>query len=316
VPAVSVDEIFEGRDGTWTVSQGRSYTRQFRVIMNEVTDGPAEAISVIGIERGDPYVTINALEQDPNSYVQTMRATQEEGDALGWIVTVEYGWYDSNEAGGGPTQNPLLMPIDVAFSFRDYQVVCDRDINGNPILNSAFDPYDPPIMINVPNQVLTVTRNEAAYDSAFAYMYRNSISQDSFAGATALFAKCIAITPKNLFHQDVGWYYQMTYEFELLNPRLSAGPNGWRKTILDAGLRQLVKGKPVHILLKGMPISQPMLLNGMGGLLAPNAAPVYNIYQVYPELPFSDFNFDVDAIQGTRTGFPGGGIGFGDPGST
>jgi hypothetical protein len=298
-----VDELFEGRSGNFSVSDGRKYVRKFRAFSNYAGDGPQTVLNSFFIRRGDPYITIT--DNDPNAFAMNLSCEQEEGDQLCWIVTVDYGWYDVNEAGGGPNQNPLNMPIDVTFGFRDYEHVVQADINNKPILNSAGDPYNPPVVINLPNQLLTVVRNEASYDSAMAYSYRNSINSDSFAGQSALFAKTIAITPKNIFHQDIGWYYQVTYEFEFLNPRNAAGTKGWHKILLDQGYRQLdpVTKKPVAITLKGQPITQPMLLDGNGHLLPLNGVPYYNEFQVFVELPYSNYNFDEAAITGNRTGF-------------
>ncbi len=300
----SVDETFSG-SARYSVQQGREYTRNFRVLTDSVLDGPNVAIKATGICRGDPYLSVNPLESDPHAYVTDLTANQEDGDGLGWIVTVNYGWYDPTQAGGGRHQNPLLMPIDVSWNFKDQEHTVQKDIFGAPILNSARDPYNPPVIINTPMQIMTVVRNEASYDSAFAYLYRNSINIDSFAGQSAYFAMCYGITPKNLWHQDVGWYYQVTYEFAFANPRDDAGTLGWKKEILDIGMRRLnsFTNVQVPITLKGIPITTPMLLNGGGQTLKPNNDPVYNTYQVYSELPFAEFDFDVAAITGNRTGF-------------
>ncbi len=294
-----------GGSGRFSVSDFGTYTRIFRAISDFTGDGPSVAIFATGLQRGDPYLTINA--SDPNAFVTDISAQQgDAGNPLEWIVTVNYGWYDVNQVGGGPEANPLLMPIDVSWGFKDYEHVVEQDIEGKPVRNSAKDPYDPPLIINVPNQMMTVVRNEAFYNVPLAYLYRNSINEDSFAGQSPLFAKCFGITPKNLFHPTVGWYYQVTYEFEFMNPRNSADAKGFRKTILDRGLRKLDfnTGKQIHIYLNSQPITQPMLLDGSGGILPLNGVPVYNEFQVFPELPFSEFNFDVAAITGLRVGFP------------
>ncbi len=91
-----------------------------------------------------------------------------------------------------------------------------------------------------------------------------------------------------------------------MNPRNSADGKGFRKTILDRGLRELdiLRENVRHIYLNSQPITQPMLLDGTGHVLPVGGTPVYNEFQVFPELPFSEFNFDVAAITGLRVGFP------------
>jgi hypothetical protein len=304
MPVSEIAEIFEGRSGSYTSTSMGAYRRRFRVITNYVGDDATVAMGACGVSLGDQYITING--SDPTAFATGFSAEQEDGDGFGWLVSVDYSWYSPNDVGGGPEQNPLLMPIDVSWEYRDNEYVVLADINNKPLLNSAGDPYDPPFTINLPTQIMTVVRNEATYDAGLAYVYRNSINSDSFAFQSALFAKCIAITPKNVFHPTIGWYYQVTYQFEFMNPRMSADGQGWRKSLLDIGLRQIdpKTGKPVPITLNGQPVTQGMLLDGTGKPLALNAAPIYNMFQVYNELPFSEFNFDVAAITGNRTGFP------------
>lgn len=307
---VSVDELFESRQGAWTTNEGRKYTRVFRVLTNNQYDGPNVAIQAAGINRGDQYLPQGSdlgLEQDTNAYCNTLSAVQEEGDSLGWIVTAEYGPYSTLWAGGGPAQNPLLQPIDVSWSERDQEVVADMDVDGKAIVNTAGDPYDPPIMDDDPRQVITIVRNEAMLNLPLLQLYRKAVNSDVFAGYNPLMVRVVSILPKSVFHQDIGWYYQVTYEFEALPPWSQyAGLYGWRRTVLNQGLRSInsTTGNLQHVTINGIPVTEPVLLdkNGYYKQNNPNV-PYYNVYQLRPELPFAAFNFDPLALIGQRTGF-------------
>lgn len=305
---LSVDEVFEARAGSWGVEDGRSFTRAFRVITNNPYDGPNVAILSTGINRGDQYVTQGSdanLEVDLYAYCNRISSVQEEGDPLGWLVTVEYGPYSSLWAGGGPKQNPLLQPIDVSWSVRDQESVTDMDIFGDAVLNAAGDPYDPPLMDDSTNYTITVIRNEATVNSLLMQTYFKAINSDIFAGYPPLMVKLVSMLPKSIFHQDLGWYYQMTYEFECLSPLSPyTGINGWRRTVLNEGIRAIsaVTGDPYHVTLKGVPVTEPVLLDA-NGYYGPKNAPYWNVYQLRPELPFAAFNFDETALDGSRTGF-------------
>jgi hypothetical protein len=308
--AVSCIDIFDQRTGAWTTADGRRYTRVLRVITNAATDGPAVAIGATGINRGDQYF-ISVGEQDPYSYCQSMTASQEEGDALGWIVIVEYGPYGADSMGGGPQQNPLLMPIDVKWTLRDQAVVVDMDINGNTITNTAGDPFDPPLEEDDPRPYLTVVRNEPVFNLALMQTYRNAINTDQWAGFPPLMAKVYNISPSSQFHQDAGWYYQVTYEFEFLYPASTyKGINGYRRTILSQGWRAIsvVSGNKYQITYKGLPVTEPCLLDKNGYLInTTSQQPYWCVFQTKPELAFTDtFQFDPAALTCQRTGFQWG----------
>jgi hypothetical protein len=310
---VSVNEIQDSRAGQFSVQDGRKFTRVFRILSDYAYDGPNMACQAIGISRGDQYLPNgNLLEFDTNAYCTSISAAQEEGDPLGWIVTVEYGPYSTLFAGGGPQQNPLLQAIDVSWSLRDVEQVVDTDLNLNPITNSAGDPYDPPVVEAETHMVTTVVRNEAIANLPLIVQYVGAVNSDLFGIYNPLQVKCLSIQPKSVCHQDVGWYYQLTYEFESLNPY---NPNtqqfGWRKVLLNQGVRALsvVTGKPYHVTIKGVPVTEPVLLDTKGYYQV-GPTPSFQVFQTRPELPFSAFNFDPAAISGLRSGF---GFGYGPP---
>jgi hypothetical protein len=298
---IEIDELFDGRSGTWDVANGRGFTRRFRALCSSVLDGPNTVKAALGVRYGDKYLLAETT-NDQYAYVVSIDAQQEEGDALGWIVTVTYGAFDANTAGGGPDNNPLLQPIDVQWTFRNQEVVCQYDVNGNAILNTAGDPFDPPLVVDDPRPMLTVVRNEASIDLSWLYTYRTAVNSDPFAGWPPQMARVIQISPRSVFHQFVGWYWQVTYEFEF-NP-----PMGYRPKILNMGLRKKSqaaanRGQLVPIVINGQPINQPMMLTKQGYVAKPTDPPYFVQPQVYPELPFAAFNFDPVAIAGQRSGF-------------
>jgi len=303
----AIELMGEGtRELHWHVMQGRSYQRKFRVLTNGQFMGPAMVINQFGTLYGDLYTpSYNAAEADPFAYVQSLDVEPDGEDGIGWIITVGYGWYDPNNAGGGPAQNPLLMPIDVSWDFRDHETVLDVDQSGNAVLNTAGDPYDPPIVIDDPRLVLTVVRNEATFNVGWALTYRNAVNSDPFAGFPPLCCKVLNISSKNQWHQDQGWYSQTNYQFEFISPQVDYDSQyGFRKRIISQGYRAIsvVTGKPYHVTFKGVPVNSPVLLDKNGYLLTSSQQPYFQTFQAYPELPFEAFGFDQNALMGQRTG--------------
>src|SRR5207253_200553 len=79
---------------------------------------------------------------------------------------------------------------------------------------------------------LTIVRNMAQFDEGQAEDYKDSINAGSFFGAAAKKVKCVAITGVRVPHPDLGWYWEVTYEFEF-------NRDGWVKQVLDQGMRSL-----------------------------------------------------------------------------
>jgi hypothetical protein len=304
---LSIDELMEEgtRSARWAVSSGRSYTRKFRAITNSRADGPVVILNSFGSKFGDRYnPPYNSLETDPNCYLTDLAIDAEGDDGLAWLISCTYSWYDSQFAGGGDKQNPLAMPIEVSWGLRDHELVLERDTDGKAVLNTAGDPFDPPIMIDEPRMEMTVVRNEPTTTLAWFLTYRNAINSDQFAGFDPFYSKVMNIQAKSQWHQDIGWYSQTTYVFEFLSPKVDDGGKGYRKSILNQGMRSIgTGGKIQHILLRGVPVNTPMLLDQNGKLNALNADPYFLEIKAYPELPFSAFNFDPLAVSGQRAGF-------------
>jgi hypothetical protein len=133
-------------------------------------------------------------------------------------------------------------------------------------LNTAYEPFDPPLAYAAKYPVLSVIRNEAfgQYSPALAYAYRDAVNSDAFAGEDPGKAKVAKISGKRTFHNDIGVYYEVTYEFEF-------NPAGFRRKIPSLGMRQLnVAGTAYEqVFVQNTPVSNPVLLDANGRALAP-----------------------------------------------
>ncbi len=308
------------------VGTGKAYSQKFRIITNTQYDGQATIIAQLGYYYGQKYIVgyqNGGVDSDLFAYLTSIHLDSVGEDGIEWEATFEYSWYDATTVGGGKEQNPLDMPIEVNWGWRDYEMVIEIDIDGNPVLNTAQDPYDPPVLIPDPRRTMTVVRNEATISFGLIDQYHNAINTDQWAGAQPFFAHCLGITPKNTFHQLVGWYYQVTYEFEFISARQALAQQqapggeatGFRKQLINQGLRAISDTNPrkkYHVVYRNVPVSQPVLLDANGFVIPLENLPggvVLNTVKAFVELPFTDaFNFDPLAIIGQRSGFgPQGG---------
>lgn len=293
---ISVDEIFEGRQSSQDQLWKRTYTRIFRVVTDDPHVGSGAVRAAVPVAIGMKYST--GYETDFGAYCQKITATQESvGDGKSWLVTCEYGPYDSTQW----PENPLDRQPEISWEYQQYQEVASEDINGDSIVNSAGDPFDPPIMKDFSRPILTLVRNESNFDPLLAYNNRDKVNSNSFFGADAGQVKCQSITPRRVFNQDIGWYWTVTYQF-IFNDK------GWKPQIYDMGFRQLDPSddtKRIEITDEhGQRISSPWPLDENGQPLAPGDKPATIEFEIYESIDFSVFNFDsfYEALQNYQAG--------------
>lgn len=275
-----VSDIFgsEGKDGpTYTVTW---------YVKVDALEGPKAVRGYVGVSYGDDYSY--AGDTDPLA-----RATQISEKPIGtsrreWTVTIEYSREQSSTNGGDePAENPLLEPVGIDWGYEERQIVVERDVSGNRICNSAKDRYDEVIFADDFRRVLTVTRNEATFPKALADALSNRLNAAIWNGYPAKFVKLKPINARRAFHQAIGLYYQVTYEFHF-------APIGgdWKRYILDAGLNEVVSGTKKRMLVDNKPTTVPLALDGSGVKLALASTPVFTGWELIPTADFTLLNLD------------------------
>lgn len=275
------------RTGKTGIDFKREYTRVFEVYSDSILDGPRTISSAIGIGIGTTYAS--GIDTDLGSFAQSIEVREtERGQSLSkWTITVQYGGVDPTQGGEVTTGSPLEKPVEVRYGTAKFERVVDKDTAGNAILNSAGDPFDPPLVIDDSRPVIQFTRNELTFDAALAYSYRDKLNSAIWNGGAPKTWKINAITGKRDFHAEVGFYWIVDYEFEY-------NPLTWRKIILNQGMTQKVGGVKKSILSSdGVPISQPAPLSSSGAQVPPSSLPgsaVWLTFDVYETTDFAAFN--------------------------
>jgi hypothetical protein len=288
---VDVRETFAGREGGVNEKGERTYTRVFRVQTDSAYDGPLFVRLASGVPRiGDVYAT--STELDTGATVRTVDPQQDDDNPRLWIITVAY---DSAVDQEQRDENPLARPAEIAWDFQQYTRAVWKDADGKAILNSAGDYFDPPIEVDDSRPVLTITRNEAAFNPALAIDYQDAVNTDPFFGFAARQVKVAKISSQRAFENNVS-YWRTSYEFHMRR-------DGWKVAVLDQGRRQKGQGgdaqgqtdpNKVYQILdgSGQPISDPVPLDGAGRRLAspgPTTAK-FREFEIYKERPFAAFN--------------------------
>lgn len=200
----------------------------------------------------------------------------------GWSVTAEYSSaFEMNE---DPTQD--AMQIRVYTEQFQKPAVFNKD--GELIVNSAGDPYDPPPMIDDSRRVISLVRNVPNCPS-WILDYQDAVNSDTFTVRGVTYAigtgKVQSISLSDAQKRN-------GIEFYTLEVLIHLQKNGWILKTLDAGFRELdYDGDLVNILNTGdgERVSAPVPLNGSGAALA-NPSPTNNVLRsdvVYDTQPFS-----------------------------
>lgn len=268
----------EGKEGpTYTLVYGVRTTGDV---------GPLTVRGYVGWSYGDEY-DYNG-ETDPLA-----RCTQINEKPIGssrndWQVTVQFSREQSNSNGGdAPAENPLLEPVGIDWDYEERQIAVERDVNGNRICNSAKDSYDEIVYADDFRRVLIVTRNEATFPKSLADALSDRLNAATWNGYAAKTVKLKPIRARRAFHQAIGLYFQVTYEFHF-------APIGsdWRRYVLDAGLNEVVSGVKKRMLLDNKPTTVPLALDGSGVKLALASSPVFTGWELIPTANFALLNLD------------------------
>lgn len=273
---VSCNEIWSGRQGSVDQQVLRRYIRVFQVVTNDPNDDAGVVGGATGIPAlFSPYSTPNY--SDPQSRLTDIRPYQSTESPKVWEVTCEYT---------GRT-NPLTDPPVIQWGSDTDQRIAELDINGQAVLNSAGQFFDPPPEVDHDLPTLTITRNEATVSPANIIAYQNAINTDSLSIAglavTPGQAK-IKITSTSQSDDSLAWWQTVyTIQFER---------DGWARKILDQGRYQVSGsggGLTPCVDKDGNAVDDPVPLDGHGKQLADPSplTAVYLTFDLKKELSFA-----------------------------
>ncbi len=184
---IKVEEVGDSRSmsfrrkGRTTV---RTYQRSFEVFTDDGGTGQLEAILSSGVPLiGDTYAA--ADEFDTGATVEGIEVSQSGDNNRRYRVVVSYSSEVESEltgknqgsnkpgtgggnrsGGGGMIANPLSRRPRVDFTTRTRRVVLEKDFHDIPraMVNSAGEHYDPPVEVEIHNQVIHINATSTDYD--------------------------------------------------------------------------------------------------------------------------------------------------------
>lgn len=302
MPFTRITELFAGREGSLSDGLERDYTRKFRVVTDSKLVGPIEVMFAPGIPRlYERYVSFLTNEIDALALCRKVNPVQDPQDWSVWDVTCEYSTRSpsGSEAGqpdnpgdpskgDGASNNPELEPPVVRWDAATREVAMQQDLDGNAIINTARQPFDPPPTIEESWPVLHYERNELNFDWHFAAGFAHTVNRDRFLGEDPGFVLCKPIVSEKRYRGPLV-YWRTKYEFHFAQRSW-----GWDLELLNQGLCQfkpLAKG-PSPIIENGQPVTQPRLLNAIGlkmdvsGTVGVDWEPIFLRFKRYFRRPF------------------------------
>lgn len=301
---VRVREVHFGRSHNAFSSGKRDFTRHFQV----ETDNPRTSQLAVRLAAGIPrlfdfYNT--GVEADTWCFVESIKVEQEPNNLLTWYVTVNYSSVSidpqrtrplNQTAGspgqGQPSQTPEYQPDQFAWTSETYKHYVTKDINGDPVENSAGDPFTPPLGIDNYRQILTVTRWQLTFNAPAYWAYKGTVNEfvwNGFPPGTVLLSDLNARTQ---FKDNTRyWSLDFIFKIDLANP--------WRPLeVLDRGFNKKnpVAGQPpipIKSLSTARNITVPANLNAAGEQLLPGQPKHYIPFILYYEVDFDPLNITI-----------------------
>jgi len=219
---------------------------------------------------GDPHP------YDAWIYVLSRDAIVDDESSFLYHVTIHYQ----------EVRNPLAeAPIIEWLSAATTEPV-DTDWEGNPILTSSDEPFDPPMTEEFDDLIMRATYNLAVFNPIGAMNYKGAINSDYFLGFAPEQAKVKVYSGREIRAITGNYYVEISLEIHFR-------ASGWERKPLDQGFRvkgAITDGVQEYTTIKddeGNPISEPVLLDGLGQRLAAGEPVVRLGFWTKPRLPFT-----------------------------
>jgi hypothetical protein len=333
--AVIVEAETGGRRLTWTYRNRqlvRRYERTYRVYTNNMLTASLEAAFASGLPQwGDTYEAAN--ESDEGAYVSEIGIEDSEENPFEWKAHITYesdveqelvsdkeGKNQGNADNGGmAVGNPLARLPIISFATRQRQQPLESDyslvpapgngnalaaiaanLKGRAVVNSAGERFDPPVMDDLHNLVVTITKNTIAYDPIMAWQYTGAVNSDPWLGNVPGLCKLNVWTGDQ--QEDNGIvYFANKWEIELQI-------GGWDWQVLNQGNYCIARDgthdriKPVDP--NGMALNGLVMLDAKGHMLPQTsvASAAFGPGQAILVSVFSDANMDVGDMLRIDTG--------------
>jgi hypothetical protein len=249
--------------------------------------------------RGDTYQGFDAAEYDPRAKVTRINVVPFDNDAIQWRYEVDYSTRTdveeetqrdptNNDPGDAtPDEDPTLRKAKISWLSIDFKRPLRADLNNKPVCNSAGQFFRPLPEVDRSWQVVRLTRYQSTFDQMFYKPYSFATNSDEFrmprfgvkvAGVQQYEhisvgqARCMPIHSEREWINNKEWAlvtfvlaFKYAHPDPVPNPWNDKDQYDWQVHVWDVGtMSRDADGRLRPILRDGMPVTEPVPLNGQG----------------------------------------------------
>jgi len=255
----------------------RKYSRTFKIESDATSDTAFDIGSVAGLP-----VLGDAFPDDANAYCKQISVSCQAGYKY-WTVQCDYDdLYDN--AGSTPANDET----QISWSSELFQRPAWKDKDGNGVVNSAGDPFNPPVMRDDHRLVCRIVKNAATAQS-YILSYINVVNSVAFTidglSIGQRYAKISNVSVSEERRRNGTVFRQHTIEMQIRN-------NEWDFEIMDVGFQQIDPNDATKRIKckddEGVDVTEPALLNGSGSQVADpdETGAAFLPFRVYTELNY------------------------------
>ena len=255
MPITACNEKGEGRTGSKEYQGNRiiiKSTRVFEVHVDDQTHDDQYILDNGPFASPDPLPAILSVHPtNPLLRCKSTPARQQPGEGKAancWLVTCEY----DNQTSDADAEDSETAPLDRStrwhLEFGGFVRILERDIDGDPIVNTVGDIFDPPLDEEDERPVLVARKNYDATDlpglMALIVDYRGAVNNDTFLGLPSGSWRIGRVQMSEEQVEDdvrfhaVSWYLEAKEEYDISDPTTVEGtPEPWDRLVLNIGYK-------------------------------------------------------------------------------
>jgi hypothetical protein len=234
---MSIVDIKQGWTGTG--SGGDDQIRWFRQVFTLTTDsaddGPLFAYPIADPASGLTIYAPGTYWAPNMAYRSRMPQAVRKGPKF-WEISVEWATPRPGALPPSAYEDPLAAPAEVEWGTTPHEVTYTRDILGDPVENSAHEPFEPHLTRSVQDPTIQIVRNQAAFSVADLIAFIDTVNDGTFLGFAGGRGRMLSIRAQTVHASSDYWRVAYAIAFRVRTPTGVSDADAWARLVLNQGL--------------------------------------------------------------------------------